>query len=87
MAQEKDFVWLVADNGSISLYTCEKYAKEAYNERLRYYNTHKPDASDFWTYSVYLENKDEMPYTIFEKKYKDKTETFMVYYSKKEIIK
>ena len=54
MAQKDDIVCIVRDDNFVYVYTCEKYAREKYNELLKYYKLHKqPTDSDKWIYDVW----------------------------------
>ena len=59
MVQKKDSVWVVRDDITTYLYTCEKYAREEYNRLLKYYKEHKePTANDLRKYNVWFEEEN-----------------------------
>ena len=57
MVQKDDVVCIVRNDNLVSVYTCEKYAREEYNRLLKYYKEHKePTDNDGWIYDVWHTN-------------------------------
>lgn len=51
-----NYVWVVRDQSSVTVFSSEKKAREDYAAKLEYYKNHKqPNGCDGWVYDVWME--------------------------------
>jgi len=85
MVQKNDSVWVVRDDITTYIYTCEEYAREEYNKLLKYYESHKqPTGNDLRVYTVWYR---EDSYACIFHEFAGEIKEFGISISEQKIIK
>lgn len=84
---ENKTVWIVNCEHGVDVFDSEKKARIRYYEVLNYLRTHKPDASNVWSYKEYMSvDEYDTHYAIFDAKNKyGESKTFYISYCEKVV--